>query len=30
MGDAAGATATRKEFAYAWQLADVRLAASRF
>jgi tetratricopeptide (TPR) repeat protein len=30
MGDAAGATATRKEFASAWQLADVRLAASRF
>jgi hypothetical protein len=30
MGDAAGAAATRKEFATAWQLADVTLIASRF
>jgi tetratricopeptide (TPR) repeat protein len=30
MGDAAGAAATRKEFATAWQLADVKLSASRF
>jgi tetratricopeptide (TPR) repeat protein len=29
-GDAAAAAATRKEFATAWQLADVKLSASRF
>ncbi len=30
MGDAAGAAATRKDFAQAWSLADTRLTASRF
>jgi len=30
LGDAAGATATRKAFATAWQLADVTLTSSRF
>jgi tetratricopeptide (TPR) repeat protein len=30
LGDHAGAAATRKEFATAWQLADVKLTSSRF
>jgi tetratricopeptide (TPR) repeat protein len=30
LGDHAGAEATRKQFATAWQLADVKLTASRF
>jgi hypothetical protein len=30
LGDHAGADATRGEFSTAWQLADVKLSASRF